>query len=83
MIFSHLLLSVNMDGSEVVELLSDIIVTPDGLAVDWVYDRLYWTDTGTNTIASINLSGDKESHMVLVKDDIEEPRAIVLHPGKG
>ena len=27
--------------------------------------------------------GDKESHMVLVKDDIEEPRAIVLHPGKG
>ena len=40
-----------MDGSGLVELVSDIIVTPDGLAVDWVYDRLYWTDTGTNTIA--------------------------------
>ena len=31
-----ILLSINMDGSGLVELISDIIVTPDGLAVDWV-----------------------------------------------
>ena len=33
--------------------------------------------------SSANLNGDKDSVRVLVKDDIEEPRAIVLHPGKG
>jgi len=82
-IITQKIYSVNMDGSGLVELVSDIIVTPDGLAVDWVYDRLYWTDTGTNTIASVNLHGDKDSVRILVKDDIEEPRAIVLHPGKG
>ena len=32
---------------------------------------------------SVNLNGDKESVRILVKDDIEEPRAIVMHPGKG
>ena len=35
-ILIHLMFSVNMDGSGLVELVSDIIVTPDGLAVDWV-----------------------------------------------
>ena len=35
-IFILLMFSVNMDGSGLVELVSDIIVTPDGLAVDWV-----------------------------------------------
>ena len=56
-------------------------MTPDGLAVDWVYSRLYWTDTGTNSISVTDFKG--LSSVVLVKDDIEEPRAIALHPGKG
>ena len=81
-IFSIKFFSVNFNGTDARELISDIVITPDGVAVDWVNDRLFWTDTGTNTISSINISGDKDSLMHIVKDDLEEPRAIVIHPGK-
>ena len=62
-------------------MIADGVVTPDGLAVDWVYSRLYWTDAGTNSISVTDFKG--LSSVVLVKDNIEEPRAIALHPGKG
>ena len=57
------------------------IVTADGLAVDWVYSHLYWTDTGTNTISMSDLDGNLITN--IIKDDLEEPRAIALHPAKG
>lgn len=82
-IITQKIYSVNFDGTNQTELLSDMIVTPDGLAVDWVYQRLYWTDTGTNSISSININGDTGTLINIVKDDLEEPRAITLHPGKG
>ena len=62
-------------------VLEEGVVTPDGLAVDWVYSHLYWTDTGTNSISVADLNG--LNSIVLVKDNVEEPRAITLHPGKG
>ena len=57
------------------------IVTADGLAVDWVYSHLYWTDTGTNSITMSDLDGNLIS--TIIKDNLEEPRAIALHPSKG
>ena len=57
------------------------IVTADGLAVDWVYSHLYWTDTGTNSISLANLDGSMVT--TIIKDSLEEPRAIALHPAKG
>jgi hypothetical protein len=76
------LFSANLEsglGREIV--IADGVVTPGGLAVDWVYSHLYWTDTGTNSISITDFKG--LSSVVLVKDNIEEPRAIALHPGKG
>ena len=40
-----------------VVVAGDNVVTADGLAVDWIYHHLYWTDTGTNTINMANLAG--------------------------
>ena len=76
------LFSADLDsGSEHETVIAEGVVTPDGLAVDWVYSHLYWTDTGTNTISVTDFSG--LSSVVLLRDNIEEPRAIALHPGKG
>ena len=47
-----------------------MVVTPDGLAVDWVYQRLYWTDTGTNSISSISIDGDTKTLINIVKDSV-------------
>ena len=49
--------------------------------MDWVHSRLYWTDTGANTISAADFDG--QNRILLIKDSVEEPRAIVLHPGKG
>lgn len=36
-------------------VLRDNIHTPDGLAVDWVHNLLFWTDTGHNTISVVHI----------------------------
>ena len=53
----------------------------DGLAVDWVYSHLYWTDAVVDTISITDMTG--LTRAVLVSDRLEEPRGIALHPGKG
>ncbi len=41
-------ISAKLDGSEQQDVVKEEIVHPDGLAVDWVADNLYWTDAGTD-----------------------------------
>ena len=55
--------------------------TPDGLAIDHVGRNIYWTDTGTNRIEIGRLDGTRRR--VLVKDGLDEPRAIVLYERNG
>lgn len=62
-------------------LVSDNISTPDGLAVDWVHDLLFWTDTGLDTISVLSLR--TRHRRTLIKDDLDEPRAIAVDPLAG
>lgn len=52
-----------------------------GLAIDWIHDKLYWTDSGTSRIEVANLDGTHRK--VLLWQDMEKPRAIALHPIEG
>jgi len=62
-------------------LLTQAVVTADGLAVDWVYSHLYWTDAGADTISVSELSGSGRCEVV--RGGLAEPRAVALHPGAG
>ncbi|CAC5364193.1 VLDLR [Mytilus coruscus] len=62
-------------------ILNRDIDTPDGIAIDWIYDHLYWTDTGPNTIHVSNLEGGKNA--TITDNDLVEPRGIALDPIHG
>ena len=57
------------------------LVSPDGLACDWLGRKLYWTDSENNRIEVSNLDG--KHRKVLVWQRIDEPRAIALDPENG
>ena len=51
---------------------------PVGVAVDWVNDKVYWTDMATGTIEVCELNGSRKK--LLFSSNLEKPRAIILDP---
>ncbi|XP_076062572.1 low-density lipoprotein receptor-related protein 6 [Oratosquilla oratoria] len=68
-------------GAKQVTLIDRGIVIPDGLAVDWLGKKLYWTDSDTNRIEVAELY--REFRRVLFWQDLDQPRAVALVPGEG
>lgn len=69
------------EGSDRTVVINNEITLCDGLAVDWLYSHIYWTDTGKNTIEVANYEGNMKK--TLIKDSLDEPRAIALNPLDG
>lgn len=68
-----------MEENPTVEVVANISVdTPDGIAVDWINKKLYWTDTGNDMIEVADFDGT--NRLQLIKTGLQEPRAIVVHP---
>ena len=57
------------------------LMTTDGLAVDAVGRKIYWTDTGTNRIEVANMDGSMRK--VLIWQNLDSPRAIALYNEMG
>ncbi|XP_069176041.1 low-density lipoprotein receptor-related protein 4 isoform X2 [Procambarus clarkii] len=56
-------------------------ITADGLALDWLADNIYWTDTGHKTVEVARLDGS--SQKTIINSQLLEPRAIALFPSEG
>ncbi|XP_043669810.1 very low-density lipoprotein receptor-like isoform X2 [Vespula pensylvanica] len=69
------------EGNDRTVVIEDDLTTSDGLAVDWIYSHIYWTDSGKDTIELANFEGNMRK--TLIKDRIQEPRAIALNPLDG
>ncbi|XP_061931596.1 low-density lipoprotein receptor isoform X9 [Apis cerana] len=69
------------EGNERTVVIDDGLTTSDGLAVDWIYSHIYWTDSKKNTIELANFEGNMRK--TLIQDHIQEPRAIALNPLEG
>lgn len=53
-------------------------VTPAGIALDWITDKIYFTDSGTNRIEVASVDGKKRS--LLIWQGLDKPRDIVVDP---
>ncbi|KAF2366806.1 Low-density lipoprotein (LDL) receptor class A repeat [Trinorchestia longiramus] len=71
-----------IDGSMHVPVVSDGLINVEGLAVDWLADNLYWTDEGRSCIFVCKLD-DSSMRRLLVHENLNNPRAIVLNPAAG
>ncbi|XP_070804166.1 low-density lipoprotein receptor-related protein 6 isoform X2 [Pituophis catenifer annectens] len=70
----------NQSGS-VQNIVISGLLSPDGLACDWLGEKLYWTDSETNRIEVSNLDGSLRK--VLFWQELDQPRAIALDPVRG
>nr|CAB3263508.1 LRP5/6 low-density lipoprotein receptor-related protein 6 [Phallusia mammillata] len=60
------------------DVIDSGMAMPDGLACDWVGNKLYWTDAETDRIEVSELNGT--SRKVLIWNNLDQPRAIAVAP---
>lgn len=63
------------------QVISNGLDLVEGLAYDWIGGNLYWLDSRLNTIEVANENG--LNRMVLLKENITQPRGMALDPSKG
>lgn len=73
--------SVGYDGMGLKAFLKDDIHSPEGIAIDWISRRIYWTDSGKDTIEVASLD-DPSKRAVLINKYLVNPRGIAVDPGK-
>lgn len=70
-----------LDGTKQDIVINSDVVSPDGIAVDWIVGNLYWSDTVANRIEVFRLN--TTFRKVVIFDDLEDPRAVVVSPQHG
>lgn len=59
----------------------DDVQMPVGIAVDWIYKNIYWSDLGSKSITVANFNGTKKK--VLFNSGLKEPASIAVDPLSG
>lgn len=57
------------------------LATPNGLAVDWVANNIYWTDAELKVIEVSRLDGS--SRKTIIDEYVNDIRSLAIHPKKG
>lgn len=72
---------LNLTTDHSFEIISSGLISPDGLACDWITKKIYWADSETKRIEVSLYDGSLRS--VLFWTDLDLPRAIILVPSDG
>lgn len=77
----HKIRRAYLNGTGQEDIITAEVISPDGIAIDWIARNIYWTDTGTDRIEVSRLNGNNRK--VIINKDLGEPRAIALAPQFG
>lgn len=64
-----------------IEVITNQVDSLDGMACDWLTNKLYWTDIDLNKIEVVSMVDHHRK--VLFWKDLDQPRAIALDPLRG
>ncbi len=78
---THRIQRANLDGSNVVDLVTAGLSGPKELALDVAAGKMYWTDNGTDKIQRANLDGSQVEDLVTV--GLIGPAALELDVAAG
>lgn len=70
-----------MENSEIITQVPLNTTYVDHIAVDWIYNHLYWTNPTMGTIELSDFEG--KLHTILIESMDEKPLAIALDPIEG
>ena len=70
-----------INGSQAEVVIDVDLIWPDGLAVDWVANNIYWTDAHLERIECSRLDG--RYRKTLIWNGLNEPHSLALDPRKG
>lgn len=59
----------------------DNVLSPGGIAVDWIYKNIYWTDSSLKSVLVASLDGIKRR--VLFNTGLREPACVAVDPLSG
>lgn len=59
--------------------LSLDIISPEGIAIDWISRRIYWADSSKDTIEVASLD-DAKLRAVVIQGNLVNPRGIAVDP---
>lgn len=69
---------VNMKNfNDVKTIVSKGLSTPNGIAVDWIADNIYWSDSEYKIIEVSRLDGS--SRKTILRDNLDDVRSIILY----
>ncbi|XP_025410492.1 very low-density lipoprotein receptor-like isoform X5 [Sipha flava] len=69
------------EGRERSIVVESGLSSADGLAVDWIYGHIYWTNADKDSIELANFEGNMQK--TLIKSELKEPRSIAVDPLNG
>ncbi len=59
-------------------LVSVGLATPEGIAVDWIAERIYWVESSLDQIEVARFDGSMR--LTIISGSMEGPRAIAVDP---
>lgn len=68
----------HLNGSNQETIINTNLVSPAGLALDWVTDKIYFTDPDTDRIEVATSDGKRRA--LLIWQNLNKPRDIVVNP---